>query len=170
MKAPFAPFAGGPWYGLPPRRVASMFAVIWTLLALVAAVGIHALDSSQQNDFSRIAADPAVTEGRVTLSDPAHHDSFLYRSRVDLSGYTGGSYPQASVQPEAASLHVGQTLSVVYDRRDPALSCACDPRVSADHDHWWQVLLGGFFLTSIWAAGGTLAAARRMGQRQTGRA
>ncbi len=165
-----APFAGGPWFGQPPRRVIALFGLIWTLLALAAAAGIHTLDSSQQDDFARIAAHPVSTEGVVTLSDPSNHDSFLYRYRVSQHDYTGGSYPQASIQPDAASLHIGQALSVVYDRQDPTLSCACDPHVSADQNHWWQTLFAGFFITSIVAAVATLSAARRMGQHQTARA
>jgi hypothetical protein len=164
-----ARFAGAPWYGQPPRRVVALFAVIWTLLALVDTLVIHALDRPQQSDLVRIAAHPITTRGLVTLSESSNHDSFLYRYRVGQHSYTGGSYPQARVQPEAASLHVGQALSVVYDGRDPALSCACDPGVSADQNHWWQVLIAGLFLTSIVAVVATLAAARQMTRRQTAR-
>ena len=167
MTSQSAGFAGAPWYGQSTRRVVALFAVIWTLLALVATLVIHDLDTPQQNDFARIAAHPITTPGLVTLSDPSNHDSFLYRYRVGQYSYTGGSYPQARVQPEAASLHVGQALSVVYDRRDPALSCACDPGVSADQNHWWQALLAGLFLSSIVAVVATLAAARQVGRRQT---
>jgi len=149
------------------RAESSRFAVIWLSLAIVATLLIHVVDSPQQTDFARIAADPADTVGLVTLADPGNHDSFLYRYRAGHRRYTGGSYPQARIQPEAASLHDGQTLSVVYDRRDPALSCACDPRVSADQNHWWQALIGGLFITSIAAAVMTLTAARRRGRRQT---
>lgn len=167
MSAPSTPVASGPWYGQAPRSVIVVFVVIWTLLAFLAMLLIHSLDSPQQKDFARIAAHPASTQGVVTLSEPSNHDSFLYRYRVGQQTYTGGSYPQARVQPEAASLHVGRALTVVYDRRAPALSCACDPRVSADQNHWWQALIAGFFITSIVAAVATVAAARRMRRRQT---
>jgi hypothetical protein len=69
----------------------AVFAIIWTLLALVATLVIHALDSPQQSDFARIAVHPATTQGLVTLSDPSNHDSFLYRYHVGQLSYTGGS-------------------------------------------------------------------------------
>ena len=143
------------------------FAVIWTVFALVATLVIHTVDSSPQQDFVRIAAHPATTQGVVTLSEPGNHNSFLYRYQVGEASYSGGSYPQARAQPEAASLHVGKTLSIAYDRRHPALSCACDPRVSADQNHWWQALIAGFFITSIVAVVATLWTARRIAPPQT---
>jgi hypothetical protein len=79
MNPQSASSAGGPWYGQPPRRVIALFAVIWTLLAIMATLVIHALDSPQQTNFAHIAAHPVATVGLVTVSDPSNHNSFLGR-------------------------------------------------------------------------------------------
>jgi hypothetical protein len=128
------------------------FAVIWTLLSVLATFLIYALLYPQHGDFAGIAAHPATAQGVVSYSDPGDHESFGYRYRVGTTAYSGSSYGSAMYQPEASSLHAGQAIRVVYDTTDPSLSCACDAHASADQFNFWQDLIAvcsGTFIIAV---------------------
>jgi hypothetical protein len=69
----------------------------------------------------------AQTAGTVTATQPSNHEFFSYRYMVDGAEYSGNSDPFPSAQKLMADqLHFGQRIPIIYDSKEPTLSCSCD--------------------------------------------
>ncbi len=84
--------------------------------------------------------------GTVTASFPKEHGTIEYvfqASGRTLSAASSVSGPNA--RPE--QLRPGDKVRVVYDRRDPSVSCACSPSedlANQQANNWALALFGGF--------------------------
>jgi hypothetical protein len=129
-------------------RVALTFAVIWLACGIVAALGISALDSSNQRAYSELEQHGLVVQATVTATDPGNRNTVYYSFIAHGQTYESGdrAWPP---NPEASQLKVGERIHVVYDSRNPNVSCACDPHQAAAPSAWWRRLIAGLFLGSI---------------------
>lgn len=64
--------------------------------------------------------------------------------------FHGGLAPEAAQGP-AVGLAVGERIGVVYDARDPVLSCACDVSAMTTASDWWRTLVVALALAAILA-------------------
>ncbi|MDQ1674794.1 MAG: hypothetical protein QOC98_3356 [Frankiaceae bacterium] len=84
----------------------------------------------------------------MTGTRPRDHNTVVYSYEVGGRTYADGSFAHPP-NPEARELSVGDRIHVVYDARDPSVSCACNPRDEAKASQWWRRLIAGLFLGSL---------------------
>jgi hypothetical protein len=139
--------------------------VIWVACAAVATLVIHFGMDTQDRSISNALEKYGVTvEALVTKTDPGDHNTVYYA----FTASDGRPYRSASAaeppNPDASQLRVGDRIHVVYDRRNPHLSCACNPRENYKGTQWWREAFGAFFVTSIIALALTFMVTRRRSQ------
>lgn len=137
---------------------------VWTVLTVLAATVMGALDWSNQQRYLALIHHGATISATVTRTDPADHNSVYYTFSTGGERYSSADSSEQP-NPSAGALRVGQSLAVVYDVRNPNVSCACDPRDGARAGAWWRQLLGGAFVSSVVAVVITLGRRRRWRNR-----
>ncbi len=129
-------------------RLGVAFLLIWLGCGVIGALLISAMDHSNQALYSRLEHHGVAVNAVVTGTQPSNHNTVFYSFVADGRTYSSSdvSWPP---NPEASQLAVGDKVYVVYDARDPNVSCACDPRAAAVPAQWWRRLIAGLFLGSI---------------------
>jgi hypothetical protein len=128
--------------------IAVVFLALWLTTGSIAALVSSAMDYSNQHVYQRLHDYGVQTRATVTRTDPADHNGVEYTFTVGGRRYTGGWFSDPP-NPPAGELSVGGPVIIVYDSRDPSISCACDPADSVKANDWWRRLLGGLFLSSV---------------------
>lgn len=146
-RASYAEFSGR-LERLNDRRILAAWIGIWLGCGVIAAVAIGLLDHSNQADLHRLDRYGVVVQARVTGTRPRDHNTVVYSYEVGGRTYADGSFAHPP-NPEARELSVGDRIHVVYDARDPSVSCACNPRDEAKASQWWRRLIAGLFLGSL---------------------
>lgn len=151
-----------------PRRLSAggvlSFLVRWVMLSALATVFLVLATAPQRNLHTTLSSHGRATTGTVSQSEPDNHDTISYTFVVGGRGY-GETDAALPPNPDASHLHPGDHVHVVYDIRDPNLSCACDPRQLAQGDRFQVLLIAGLSIGAILAAGLMLRRARRRRRR-----
>jgi hypothetical protein len=144
---------------------ASVFIPVWIVCGLIAAVLISVADHSNQVIYSRLVGHGVVVHATVTRTEPSNHGAVFYSFVADGRTFESGAASNRP-NPDASKLKPGDRIPVVYDARDPNVSCACDPRELAASSVWWRRIIGGLFLGSIVALVLTVNIQRRLDRRR----
>ena len=95
--------------------------------ALVGSAGTLAMSDPLHVKY-QIASGRTDARAHVTRAMPDNHDTIEYAFQVGEGIYTGSDYAGLNRNPRSADLHSGDPVRIAYDRRDPSISCACDPQ------------------------------------------
>jgi len=146
---------------LTGARLGLVFVGVWLVCGAVGALMITALDYGNQKVYSQLEKHGVVVDAVVTGTEPNNHNTVFYSFLANGRRYSSGdrSWPP---NPDASQLTVGGRVYVVYDRRDPSVSCACDPHKTARPLRWWRGFIAGLLLGSVAALVITLGIRRRI--------
>jgi hypothetical protein len=145
---------------IPRFPIWMVFVGVWLACGAVASIAISALDHSNQKVYAQLERHGVVVAATVTRTDPSNHNTVYYTFTVD--GQTYNSADRAwPPNPEASRLAVGGSVYVVYDSRNPTISCACDPHAAAIPNQWWRRSITGLYLGSVIAVVITISVYRR---------
>lgn len=114
------PCPGSLVWGCPMRRLPP--AALWVLI--VAFLGIPAYFAAHHNlaFYSALSRHGSPGTATVTSTDPDNHNTVCYRYVLESRQYHACDVAE---DYEASQLSVGQSIGIVYDTRDPAVSCTC---------------------------------------------
>jgi len=137
-----------------------VFVGVWLACGAVVSIAISALDHSNQKVYVQLEKRGVVIAATVTRTEPSHHNTVYYTFAVDGKTYNSAdrAWPP---NPEASRLVVGGSVYVVYDSRNPTISCACDPRAAANPNQGWRRSIVGLYGGSVIAAVITVGVYRR---------
>ncbi len=149
-----------------PAALKFMFLLlaIWAVLTAAVFALIAALDGSNQQRYEALIHHGSTTKAIVIGTDPSNHDTVSYSFSVAGQRYSSSDRSDPP-NPPAGLLRVGQAITVVFDVRDPNVSCACNPRDGAAGGRWWTRLFAGAFVSSVVAVLLTLRLHRRWTSR-----
>jgi hypothetical protein len=149
---------------LPDRRIAPrlvlLIVAVWLASWAVFALLIVFLDQGNQRSYGDLKKNGAPVLAIVTATAPSNHDTVYYSFKVNGRRYSTGDF-SLPPNPDATHLVVGGHVYVTYDRRNPTISCACDPFRAAAPAVWWRRALVGIAGGSVWAIIITIAILRR---------
>jgi hypothetical protein len=141
---------------------------VWIVCGVIAAVLVSVLDHSNQVIYSRLVKHGVVVKAIVTGTEPSNHNTVFYSFTANGRTFESGDFSDPP-NPDASKLKPGDRIHVVYDARDPNVSCACDPHQPAAASAWWRRLIAGLFLASLIAGVLTLNIQRRLDMRRSRR-
>ena len=146
----------------PTSIRASVFLPTWILCGAILALIISVAEKPNQGFYSQLEKHGVAVKGTVTRTEPSNHDMVFYAYTADAKTFESSS---AAGPPNPSTLRPGERIHVVYDARDPSVSCACSPRAEGASYAWWRLVLIGLFLGSIVAVVLTVNIQRRLDVR-----
>jgi hypothetical protein len=144
--------------------MAVAFPIVWIVCAAAATVVLDVLDHSNQVLYARLVRHGAPTAATVTRTQPHNHSTVFYSFVVAGRTYSSADVSRAP-NPEAANLRRGNRIRIVYDTRNPNVSCACDPHALRVGNQWWRRAIGALWVSSVIAVVITLNLRRRWESR-----
>jgi len=113
---------------LSSAKVVAVATLIWIGTATVFGLLFTALDYPNQRTWTALDERGVHATATVTRTEPNNHDTVHYSFVVAGRTYADSAANAHSPNPSAADLRVGDRIQIVYDRTDPGVSCACEPR------------------------------------------
>ena len=113
---------------LSTAKVVAVATLIWIGAATVVGLLFTALDYQNQRTWTAIDERGVHATATVTRTEPNNHNTVHYSFVVAGRTYTDSGPSYGPNNPSAADLRVGDRIQIVYDRTDPRVSCACEPR------------------------------------------
>ncbi|HTQ69578.1 MAG TPA: DUF3592 domain-containing protein [Solirubrobacteraceae bacterium] len=148
-----------PW---PSSIRASLFFPTWILCSAILALILSVAEQPNRGFYSRLQEHGVVVKGTVTRTEPSNHDMVFYSYTADGKRFESSS---AAGPPNPSTLRPDERIHVVYDARDPSVSCACSPVAEGASYAWWRLGLIGLFLGLIVSVVLTVNIQRRLDMR-----
>ncbi|WP_190867732.1 DUF3592 domain-containing protein [Actinomadura sp. RB99] len=139
-----APSAPGSVFGR--LKVAIAFGSIWLIVGAFFYVVISTVDHSNHHLYAVLDKRGVHARATVTRTAPNDHNTVYYTFTVSGTIYSSSDLADPP-NPDASHLHVGDQIQIVYDIRDPHLSCACDPHAEKPYDQLFPVIVALFSAT-----------------------
>jgi hypothetical protein len=121
---------------------------IWLVLAAIFALVVGTLF---RRPYDELVSNGVVTEGLIRQKEPDNHQNVHYSYVVGSETYWGIGHGGQGAMPVFEKLQIGQKVLVVYDRRQPTLSCLGDPKQHLKSANFLTVLAAVLSATFVMA-------------------
>jgi hypothetical protein len=129
-------------------KVVAVGTLIWIGAATVVGLLITALDYPNQRTYRALDERGVHATATVTRTEPNNHNTVYYSFVVAGRNYADSGAAHGP-NPEAADLRIGDRIQIVYDRTDPRVSCACDPREQRYPARFVPTAIASLFVSSL---------------------